>query len=83
MYEKYLIKMNAPKDWIRHWDEGTQVVNDFILPRGPHEKDEMSDTRLFLGWPLAFCLRRRDCRRRISRVIRMVSEKWKNRTIGW
>nr|WP_289767751.1 cupin domain-containing protein [uncultured Acetatifactor sp.] len=44
MYEKYLIKMNDPKDWIRHWDEGTQVVNDFILPRGPHEKDEMSDT---------------------------------------
>lgn len=44
MYEKYLIKMNDSSDWIRHWDEGTQVVNDFILPRGPHEKDEMSDT---------------------------------------
>lgn len=44
MYEKYLIDMNDPKDWIRHWDEGTQVVNDVILPRGPHEKDEMSDT---------------------------------------
>ena len=44
MYEKYLIQMNDPKDWIRHWDEGTQVVNDFTLPRGPYEKDEMSDT---------------------------------------
>lgn len=23
MYEKYLVDMNDPKDWIRHWDEGT------------------------------------------------------------
>lgn len=44
MEKRYLIRMNEPSDWLRHWDEGTQVVNDFILPRGPYEKDEMSDT---------------------------------------
>lgn len=44
MEKRYLIRMNNPEDWLRHWDEGTQVVNDFILPRGPFEKDEMSDT---------------------------------------
>lgn len=44
MLNKYLIRMNEPEDWLRHWDEGTQVVNDFILPIGPYEKDEMSDT---------------------------------------
>lgn len=44
MEKRYLIHMNDPKDWLRHWEEGTQVVNDFILPRGPYEKDEMSDT---------------------------------------
>ena len=44
MEKRYLIRMNCEEDWLRHWDEGTQVVNDFILPRGPHEKDEMSDT---------------------------------------
>ena len=44
MYHRYLIRMNEPEDWLRHWDEGTQVVNDFIFPQGPYEKDEMSDT---------------------------------------
>ncbi len=44
MEKRILMHMHDPKDWLRHWDEGTQVVNDFILPRGPHEKDEVSDT---------------------------------------
>ena len=44
MYHKFLIRMNEPEDWLRHWDEGTQVVNDFIFPYGPYEKNEMSDT---------------------------------------
>lgn len=44
MYHKFLIRMNEPEDWLRHWDEGTQVVNDFIFPQGPYEKNEMSDT---------------------------------------
>ena len=44
MYHKYLIRMNEPEDWLRHWDEGTQVVNDFIFPYGPYDKNEMSDT---------------------------------------
>ena len=44
MYHRFLIRMNEPEDWLRHWDEGTQVVNDFIFPQGPYEKDEMSDT---------------------------------------
>lgn len=44
MKERILIRMNEPEDWLRSWDEGTQVVNDFILPRGIHMKDEMSDT---------------------------------------
>lgn len=41
---KYIIKMLDPADWLRHYDEGTQDVNDFILPRGPRQQDEMSDT---------------------------------------
>ena len=44
MEKRYLIRMNNSEDWLRHWDEGTQVVNDFLLPIGPYEKDEMSDT---------------------------------------
>lgn len=44
MKSKYLIRMLEPEDWIRTYDEGTQVVNDFILPIGPWEKNEMSDT---------------------------------------
>lgn len=41
---KYVIKMMDPKDWVRHYNEGEEVVNDFILPRGPRERDEFSDT---------------------------------------
>ncbi len=41
---KYIIKMMDPNDWIRHYNEGSEVVNDFILPRGPRQKDEFSDT---------------------------------------
>lgn len=41
---KYVIKMMDPKDWIRHYNEGGEVVNDFILPRGVRQKDEFSDT---------------------------------------
>lgn len=44
MKYRYLIRMNEPEDWLRHWDEGTQVVNDFIFPQGIYEKNEMSDT---------------------------------------
>ena len=44
MKSKYLIRMNDPADWVRSVDEGTQQVNDFILPIGPYEKNEMSDT---------------------------------------
>lgn len=44
MSSKYLIRMNDPADWLRTYDEGTQQVNDFILPIGPYEKNEMSDT---------------------------------------
>lgn len=41
---KYVIKMMDPNDWLRHYNEGGQVVNDFILPRGPRQQDEFSDT---------------------------------------
>jgi quercetin dioxygenase-like cupin family protein len=41
---RYLIRMTEKDDWIRSYDEGTQVVNDFILPIGHWEKNEMSDT---------------------------------------
>lgn len=44
MENKYLIRMHEPTDWLRTYDEGTQQVNDFILPIGPHEINEMSDT---------------------------------------
>jgi len=40
----YLIRMYEPEDWLRTVDEGTQVVNDFVFPMGPHEKNEFSDT---------------------------------------
>lgn len=43
MKSKYLIRMLNPEDWVRHYDEGTQDVNDFILPYGPQGK-EVSDT---------------------------------------
>jgi len=43
MKNPYLIRMLEPEDWKAHFDEGTQVINDFILPYGPHGK-EISDT---------------------------------------
>lgn len=44
MKSNYLIRMTEPSDWLRTYDEGTQNVNDFILPIGPYEINEMSDT---------------------------------------
>lgn len=41
---KCVIKMMDPSDWIRHYNEGDEVVNDFVLPRGPRQRDEFSDT---------------------------------------
>ena len=41
---EYLIRMYEPEDWHHSIDEGTQVVNSFILPMGPHQKNEFSDT---------------------------------------
>ena len=41
---RYLVRSYEPSDWIRHMEEGTQAVNDFYLPEGPFEKNEMSDT---------------------------------------
>ncbi len=49
MDERILIHMNDPEEWLRSWDEGTQVVNDFILPRGRRLKDEVSDTIYHAG----------------------------------
>lgn len=46
---KYIIKMMDPEDWIRHFNEGGEVVNDFILPRGSRQKDEFSDTVYHAG----------------------------------
>lgn len=46
---KYVIDMMNPKDWLRHYNEGEEVVNDFILPRGPRQKDEFSDTIYHAG----------------------------------
>jgi quercetin dioxygenase-like cupin family protein len=48
MKSKYLFRMMEPEDWVRHYDEGTQVVNDFILPYGPAAK-EVSDTVYHIG----------------------------------
>ena len=41
---KFVIDMMDPQDWLRHYNEGEEVVNDFILPRGPLQQDEFSDT---------------------------------------
>ncbi len=51
---KYLIRMFEPSDWLRTYDEGTQNVNDFILPSGPHEKNEMSDTVYHKGGQVGY-----------------------------
>ena len=46
---RYVIDMMNPKDWLRHYNEGGEVVNDFILPRGPRQQDEFSDTVYHAG----------------------------------
>ncbi|MBQ1908126.1 MAG: cupin domain-containing protein [Firmicutes bacterium] len=46
---RYVIRMMEPSDWLRHYNEGGEVVNDFILPRGPREQDEFSDTIYHAG----------------------------------
>ena len=30
---RYLVRCEEASDWVRHVDEGTQIVNDFYLPR--------------------------------------------------
>lgn len=45
---KFVIKMMDPKDWACHYNEGEEVVNDFVLPHGPHMK-EFSDTVYHAG----------------------------------
>lgn len=46
---RYLVRCEEASDWVRHVDEGTQIVNDFYLPQGPFEKNEMSDTIYHAG----------------------------------
>lgn len=46
--DKFVIRMMDPKDWACHYNEGSEVVNDFILPRGPR-MIEMSDTVYHAG----------------------------------
>ena len=45
---RYVIRMMDPGDWVCHYNEGDEVVNDFVLPYGPHMK-EMSDTVYHAG----------------------------------
>lgn len=45
---KFVIRMMDPQDWACHYNEGDEVVNDFILPRGPEMK-EFSDTIYHAG----------------------------------
>lgn len=51
---KYVIDMMDPKDWARHYNEGDEVVNDFILPRGPMQQDEFSDTVYHAGTEVGY-----------------------------
>lgn len=51
---KYVIDMMDPKDWARHYNEGEEVVNDFILPRGPLQQDEFSDTVYHAGTEVGY-----------------------------
>lgn len=46
---KYVMKMMEPEGWKRHLSEPTEVVNNFILPRGPRMRDEISDTVYHAG----------------------------------
>ena len=45
---RFVIRMMDPKDWLCHYNEGSEVVNDFVLPRGQQMK-EMSDTVYHAG----------------------------------
>lgn len=45
---QYVIKMMDPADWKCHYNEGDEVVNDFVLPRG-YEMKEFSDTVYHAG----------------------------------
>lgn len=51
---KYIIRMMDPNDWVCHYNEGSEVVNDFILPRGPRMKDEFSDTVYHAGTTVGY-----------------------------
>ncbi len=50
---KFVIKMMDPKDWACHYNEGDEVVNDFILPFGASMR-EFSDTVYHAGTPVAY-----------------------------
>ena len=52
-HHKFVIKMLDPKDWACHYNEGSEVVNDFVLPHGPHMK-EFSDTVYHAGTEVAY-----------------------------
>ena len=41
-HHRYVIDMNNPEDWLRHYNEGEEVVNDFILPRGPMQLEVLT-----------------------------------------
>ena len=45
---RFVIRMMNPDDWASHFNEGDEVVNDFVVPRGPHMQ-EMSDTVYHAG----------------------------------
>ncbi len=51
---RYVIRMMDPADWLRHYNEGGEVVNDFILPRGPRQQDEFSDTVYHAGTEVGY-----------------------------
>ena len=51
---RYIIRMMEPSDWLRHYNEGGEVVNDFILPRGPRQQDEFSDTVYHAGTEVGY-----------------------------
>ena len=57
---KFVIKMMDPADWACHYNEGTEVVNDFILPYGPRMK-EMSDTVYHAGTVVPYHQHNKGC----------------------
>ncbi len=46
---QYVIEMMNKDHWLRHFNEGEEVVNDFILPRLERGQDEFSDTIYHAG----------------------------------